>query len=213
MSVPNLMRELATQRPVFHSEDDFKFALGWLLANRLPDTRIRFERPRTAPKRIRVDLEYQEGKANVAVELKYKTRPLSATIHDEPFSLAGHGAEDLGKYDYWRDVERLEHLVATRQVDSGTALMLTNDSAYWSASRIGTIVEDFDLSEGRVASGVLAWPPHASTGTTKGRERNITLIGSYRIQWMEYSQVGAGPNSRFRYTVVQIDRSGLISSG
>jgi hypothetical protein len=51
------MRDLSTQRPIFHSEADFQHALAWYFHQQFPDAHIRLEYPLLANgKRIHLDL-------------------------------------------------------------------------------------------------------------------------------------------------------------
>ncbi len=68
---------------------------------------------------------------SVAMELKYTTRNLEATVGGERFVLRNHGAQPPNRYDYVRDVQRLEGEVATGRAKQGFAVLLTNDPLYW----------------------------------------------------------------------------------
>ena len=61
---------------------------------------------------------------SVAIELKYFTRALTVPAGDERFELLHHGAQDISRYDFVRDVERVESVVNTRPGVTGYALDL-----------------------------------------------------------------------------------------
>ena len=88
--------------------------------------------------------------AAVAVELKYKTRKLLVELDGEAFSLASHSAQDIGRYDFIKDIFRLEKIVPSLENCVGHAIMLTNDSSYWTSHSKSTVDEAFRLTEGRV---------------------------------------------------------------
>ncbi len=145
-----------------------------------------------------------EGRA-AGIELKYKTRWLCTTDRGEPYLLKDQAAQDLGRYDFFKDVQRLEEFVSCGAAESGLAVFLTNDSAYWKAPQSPAVsYADFVMTEGRSVSGQMSWGATAGPGTTKGREAPVSLTGSYFLEWHEYSNVGAGQGAypRFRYLMI-----------
>ena len=129
----SLLRTLAPTRPVFHSERDFQHALAWALEEAGTCDAIRLERPFDfAGKRMNVDLVARTGDRWVAAELKYVTRGLAIEFGGERFELKNQAAQDLARHDFWRDVVRLETLVAQGAASEGWAIFLTNDSTFWS---------------------------------------------------------------------------------
>lgn len=195
------LRHLATQRPLFHSEADFQHALAWFAHQSDPNIVVRLELPfRFDDSSEYLDLQFTNGSQALAVELKYKTRRLLFQHAGEDFSLKQQGAQDIGRYDFLADVERLERFVAAKRATAGCAILLTNDPSYWSESaRSGTVDEKFRLTEGRVVHGSLAWLEHASAGTMRGREKPITLNGKYTVAWKPYSMPCELPSGEFRY--------------
>jgi hypothetical protein len=118
---------------------------------------------------------------------------LSKEISGELFQLKNQSAQDIRRYDFIKDIKRLEDIAVERKNFTGYAIMLTNDSSYWSEPSIqGTIDCKFRLQEGRVLEGKLAWGKEASEGTTKGREQALVLNGRYGVQWQDYSPEGFG---------------------
>ena len=105
-----------------------------------------------------------------AIELKYKASSVDTSIGGEQFALQNHAAQDLGRYDLVKDIERLERVVAAGRKVVGYAIILTNDSTYWSFPRKSDSVDaNFRIQEGRVLSGLLALSPRAPEGTRRGR--------------------------------------------
>ena len=125
----------------------------------------------------------------IAIELKYKTRGLELEQDDENFVLRDQSAQDQGRYDFLRDVQRLELMRSKlAQCKAGYAVLLTNDSSYWKVpTQRDTVDADFRVHEGRAVSGALAWAASAGTGTVRGRESPIQIRGSYRLRWHDYS--------------------------
>ena len=191
MFSPNdLLATLAAERPIFHSEADFQHAFAWLLHRMNPKLSVRLELPVRAGKFVsHVDLLTSSSTERTAIELKYKTRALTVTSAGEEFRLTTHAAQDLGRYDFIKDIQRVETLVAQHEVASGYAILLTNDSSYWTVARRPDSVDAaFRLSSDCTLSGALAWHERASAGTTRGRKDVLTLRGSYTLDWRDYSR-------------------------
>jgi hypothetical protein len=144
----------------------------------------------------------------VAFELKYKTRELKIKAHNEQFSLKSQSAQDLGRYDFFRDLERIEHLVKNNQGWTGFAIFLTNDSSYWKPpGRPNISYRDFSMQEGRSVTGKLTWGATAGAGTTKGREQDIWLKHTYKLIWRNYSDFPKPGYSKFRYLALEVMRA------
>ena len=214
LDVNELMDDLARDRPVFHSEADFQHALAWHIHEAGLDPRIRLERPVEWPdsrKRIYIDL-WLPG-SNIAVELKYLTRKLDFEHEGEGFALRDQSARDVRRYDFLKDMQRLEQLSSRPDVRAGLAILLTNDPLYWedpAPHHKETYDADFRIHQGLKKAGRMAWSEFASSGTTKGREEAISLKGSYPLEWEDYSNVKDGAHRRFRYLAVQICSSSQL---
>lgn len=203
--IVNTLTSLASERPLFHSEADFQHALAWQVRVASPDARIRLE-TRPVPG-MRLDALVLIGDRRIGIELKYFARRLRTTVGSESFELPDQGAQDVRRYDFVKDLTRLERLIDKRAVDEGFAIALTNDAGYWNQQRNpGVADEAFRISEGRTLTGRLAWAGHASAGTMRGRESPLVLAGSYTMRWREFSLVNA-PNGKFRYLLIRIGGS------
>lgn len=197
------MTALAARRPVFHSEADFQHAFAWQMQLEHPAARIRLE---TRPRRgVRLDVHVLLNGRRIAVELKYLLRRLTVTVEDELFDLPSQGAQDVRRYDFIKDIARLEELRAGDAADDCFAVGLTNDASYWSATLRDDVSDAaFRIPEGRQLAGMVAWATHTGAGTMRGRETPITLAGTYVLGWRDYSRVSAGRNGEFRYLAVQV---------
>ena len=111
IQIDRLMKELARDRPVFHSEADFQHSLGWQIHRTNPEHAVRFEYKPRAELAMYVDLWL--ATAGVVVELKYRTRKLECEIGGEPFLLCDQAAGPPSRYSFLKDVERLEFFVST----------------------------------------------------------------------------------------------------
>ena len=145
----------------------------------------------------------------VAVELKYKTRLFETEVGGRPLHLKNHGAQDIGRYDFFKDVSRVEQIVASGKANKGFAVFLTNDGGYWRNGRDGTACEMFRMFDGRtLKSGSLKWGDNTGSGTMKGREKPISLIRDHVLGWKDYADFGK-KNGVFRYLIVDVERESL----
>jgi hypothetical protein len=226
--VERILAELSDERPVFHSEADFQFALAFKIQQLYPQLAVRMEKTEIVNnERFRVDVfAYNNGRVAL-MELKYPTRGLRVQVHlaedeYETYNILNQAAHDLHRYDFLKDIQRLELLVERRTLKGhsavGYAILLTNDSLFWEKpARDGVIDYAFRLHEGRTIAGgeALQWDERAGDGTKRGREEPITLRGDYTFRWRRYSNCLTHPRvkpfedeltryAEFRYLLVRV---------
>jgi hypothetical protein len=215
MDIIELMQKLSRERPIFHSEADFQHALAWQMHVESSESRIRLEYPLDHEKSGHLDVLLVDGNRELAFELKYKKRNFLAVVQQEIYSLRTDSAEDIGRYDYLKDAQRLEEFVSSRPNASGYAILLTNDSLYWRPSPRQTASDAFRVTQGRRITGTLTWSATAGQGTIRGRESPITLRGTYYCSWKDYSEFGptdyviggdriSVPGTKFRYLLFEV---------
>ena len=88
----------------------------------------------------------------------------------------------------------------------GYAVLLTNDSCYWTGSEM-TADAAFRLSDGRTLTGELTWVSATGKGTMAGRERAHVISGSHTILWNDYSRLPTPP-TLFRWLGVHVRAGG-----
>ena len=208
-----IMEKLSKRRLIFHSEADFQFALAWEIQKEYPLADVRLEYPPENEPYRYIDILVGLNGYVYPIELKYPTKKLSAVIGGEQYNLKDHGAQDLGKYDFIKDLVRIEsfasHLKGYKQ---GYVIWLTNDPSYWTPPRNGTVgYAAFSVHHGARKTGAMAWGSNLGIGTTKGRERELILKAEYDIQWSDYSDVGTRAGL-FRFALLSVDTFGNIES-
>ncbi|HUW48670.1 MAG TPA: hypothetical protein VMW36_08005, partial [Patescibacteria group bacterium] len=198
---------LSHKRPIFHNEADFQHALAWTIRECYPDSNIRLEmKVHGRDSKIYLDiLVIHEGR-RYAIELKYKTRLFEYEIDSEEFYLNNQGAQDIGRYDVLKDLQRLEQMVTAGVADEGVLLFLTNDASYYSNASPDkqTADRDFRLHEGRTVQGTLTWGPSTGQGTMKGREEPLSLQGNYQVHWAPYTYLVGQSGGDFRYLLLTV---------
>jgi hypothetical protein len=194
LDLTQVLKALGEERPIFHSEADFQHALAWEIQKAQPGASIRLELPVQvdASHRIHLDLLVASDQERYAIELKYRTAAMEVDEHGERFSLAAHSAQDTGRYDFLKDIARLEHYVASIPNSMGFAIFLSNDSLYWKEPRQGTTSEQFSIHDKREIPSKQRFcrASHAGPGSTMGRESPLSFGSSYVCSWQEYSKVG-----------------------
>lgn len=200
--IHEILKELSKERPIFHNEKDFQFALGWKIQKEFPNIKVRFEkRFETDTKDIYVDLCLETGTQIMPIEIKYKTREVKSKV--ENLVTKNQGAQDQARYDYVNDISRIENILRINSQNRGIAIMLTNDSSYWKPGRKGTKDEQFRIHENKVLSRNLDWKMDTSKGTKGGRIEEIKLKRIYKIKWKDYSDLKV-ENGIFRYLLTEI---------
>ena len=210
LSVSAVLNASAKLRPIFHSEADFQHAIAWEIHKHLPGAWARLERPVEVShlnKRLHVDIWIEQDDYILAIELKYKTRAQQVRVGNELYAVRSQTAQDLGRYDFIKDIGRVENIVTDRAPRaSGYAILVTNDPSYWTHPRSDNTADArFRLHEGNTLRGDLGWGTGASEGTKRGREDLLQLRGSYALRWEDYSRPAEGSYGRFRYLVVEVE--------
>lgn len=80
--------------------------------------------------RVYVDIWGHTAHGPLALELKYVTLRCSVELAGERFDLSNHGAHDLRRYDFIKDLVRLERVVEAVPTSTAAAMFLTNDPEY-----------------------------------------------------------------------------------
>lgn len=137
---------------------------------------------------IYIDLVVEKNSLFYPIEIKYKTTsqilPLNIFGTEGSVLLGHHGAQNIGCYDFWKDVKRLE-LFQERfaNVEQGIMLFITNDESYCQPPiRVNTGYSQFSIHEGRVVNrGVtLNWNRVLAISANRPP---ITLYHEYNLTW------------------------------
>ena len=155
---------------------------------------------------LRLDIVVKKDSEYCPVELKYKTKKVERKISRFDEELAGNvvvmknqGAQDLGMYDFWKDVRRVE-LVRNRfeRVKGGLAVFVTNDVFYTKGSKETSNNYLFNMSAGKAHSKQKYWAKPESTCAKT--HPNFEVEREYSIEWKmrEIDKVG------FYYCIVTI---------
>lgn len=210
MNIFNAMKTLSDKRPIFHSEADFQFSLGWELKRLNNDFQIIMERPfqfedksKKHPK-IELDLLIENGLEKYGIELKYVTKELETEIDKVKYKLKDHMATNLRRYDFYKDISRLEYLKINGEIDMGYAIFLTNVNSYYQKQASG-MAKEFNFADGCkiIPKDEYYWIGEKINEKSIGssRNKNIKIEQQYDCCWREYPENGS---YGFKYILLEI---------
>jgi len=200
---------LSHKRKIFVSEADFQFSLAWHIQQQYPDAAIRLEYcPVDIDKSMHVDILVKMNDQYFPIELKYFKQGCDVIVDGERFVLKNQGAQDISRYDFLKDITRIERLImAESKFSKGYVVVLTNDPTYWNVSvNTKTCDAEFRINNGAVKSGELSWAKHTGKGTMTGREKPLNLMGSYTMAWQDYSKIDEGRAGSFKLLCLQVEK-------
>lgn len=154
---------------------------------------------------LKMDIVVSRGSEYVPVELKYKTRRVQRcfmrfgeALPQPADVMKNQGAQDLGMYDFWKDVRRIE-LVKNRftRVKGGLAVFVTNDPAYLKAANPASNHVQFSMAEGWHATGRHWLNPDSASAR---RHPGFRMDRAYPIRWHQKEVEGVA----FYYCIVII---------
>lgn len=155
---------LDTNKELLFNERDFQMHLAAFLrqTGHYDDVDVEYYVPLSELKgylwnnELRMDVLVCKEKEFLPIELKYKTKSVRKNllrfgeeVAEKVEVMKNQGAQDLGMYDFWKDVRRIE-IVRKRfkAIKSGLAVFATNDPAYLKAGRDTSNHILFSMTEG-----------------------------------------------------------------
>ena len=154
---------------------------------------------------LRLDIVVKKDGEYCPIELKYKTKKVTRQItrFDEQLKhdievIKNQAAQNLGMYDFWKDVRRVE-LVRNRfkRVKGGLAVFVTNDDLYTKEGN-----SDSDKYLFRMNNGVHGTKKHWQNprSTCANTHPNFDVEKEYSINWHQKNVDGVD----FHYCIVEI---------
>lgn len=212
-TLKDALNELANAGKVFSNESQFQFDLAWQLKEMGFEVELEvlsancsladfINLSKEERMKYYTDIIVKDDENNyIAIELKYKTPGIKGimcytAVSGEKYYVAPQGAENISAYLYWKDVERLEHLIGgkiplnfddSKKVGKGYAVLLTNDEKYWGSniSQVSLAKEFLPLYENKVVRNEsLCWWVKYNKITNKvldGRQKS-SAMGYKRIE-------------------------------
>lgn len=189
---------LESNDELLFNERDFQMHLAtWLRnsTNHYDDVDVEYYVPRQEldnyiwDSELRLDIVVKKDGEYCPVELKYKTKKVERKISrfDEDLTadvvvMKNQGAQDLGMYDFWKDVRRVE-LVRNRfeRVKGGLAVFVTNDGFYTKGSKESSNNYLFGMAGEAARSTKKHWANPESTCAKT--HPNFEVEREYNIEW------------------------------
>lgn len=199
--IEKIIMKLAERRKLFHSEDDFKFALALTIKELYKNAEIRLEYPFD---NIHIDILVNLNDNRIPIELKYKTKEYHLKVNEENYNLKEQYAENIGKYLYLKDIQRIENLIGKcSKISEGYTIFVTNNKSYQNSSRSNSKCINFSLKNGRIIKkkSKLVWN---KSKVKKYLENPIELKNEYQINWKQYSKIDDSNAGTFIYLVNRI---------
>ena len=209
-----LNKELEEEGRVFLNEWDFQMSLSLFLTH-IKGYKVHLEyvvplnflKKREYPfankENINIDIVIEKEGLFYLIELKYKTQ--RATIKFERFgeincvSLKDQSRIPMSKYDFWKDVARLEFLKESfEKVKGGLCIFLTNNETYTRGDK--GISEEFTMEAQKSHIGTLT----LKDGKTKKKCPEFSLSKDYQIE--KWNKVANEETKiAFHYCIVRVD--------
>ena len=207
---------LESNEELLFNERDFQMHLAtWLRksANDYDDVDVEYYVPKSElpnyvwDSELRLDIVVKKDGEYCPIELKYKTKKVERQISrfdemldDKVVVMKNQGAQDLGMYDFWKDVRRIE-LVRNRfaKVKGGLAIFVTNDALYTKASRPESNNYLLNMNEGK-HSVIKHWQNENSACAKMNSYKSFEVEKEYSINWHHRNV----DNIPFHYCVVNV---------
>lgn len=207
----HILETLAKSGNTYLCEKQFQFDLAWELRKHFEsqdktDCHVYLEYPsRDKEKdgsRIYYDIVIKENDTYCVIELKYKTSKGKTKLYGEEFDLKDQAAQDLGRYDFLKDVTRIENFEADNEgksLNCGYAVFLTNDSSYWNKDGKNYLYKDFALNNDRdIPNTPLKWKKgFKESSVGKNRKDGLAIKGAYTANWHPFK-------GEFQYLMFEI---------
>lgn len=207
---------IASNKKLLFNERDFQTQLAvWLgkSHNAYDDVALEYYVPKIClgdeyiweQEDLRMDIVVEKDGEFVPVELKYKTKNARVSLSRFGVKLEGlhevmknQGAQDHGRYDFWKDIRRIE-LVRKHftNVKGGLAVFMTNDEAYTKEPRAMSNFHAFSMSAGTHPARKAWKAPESKSAQNRP---DFTLERDYTIEWNTKTINGI----TFYYCVVSI---------
>ena len=209
----DILAFISQQTELMFNEIDFQIQLALYLrsSGHYDDVDVEYSLPKDImpdydwDSNLRIDLVVSRDGKYCPVELKYPTCKVTKAISrfgkhiPEAVVMKNQGAQDIVRYNFWKDVRRIEVLNSRfDSVEGGIAVIMTNDSSYVRPVRPDSSCAPFSTSEGNVVGpGTVDWQ---NMPTVRENHPPFTLNGSYTARWHQATIDGID----FNYMIIEI---------
>lgn len=210
------MSNMSKKRMVFCSESDFQFSFALELKRVVPTSSIFLEKCIcTNSGTYYIDLVFVLNNYSYYIEFKYQTSRCLTSYSRFCIDLKDQGAQDLLRYDYLKDIHRLQDIYNNNPVFFGgaCAIVLTNDRLlYKEPTKYDSKVLDYNFRiHDRMSSkypypvpGLVSWNNTLKSGqhwTKNGKRKQSFNVPIIQTNWTLYMSFkdNNNINQDFRY--------------
>ena len=142
-------------------------------------------------KKIYIDLVVELNGFFCPIEVKYKTTsqelPIKVFGTKTTVSLGNQRAKNIGCYDFWKDIKRLELLQSISvKVEKGIMLFVTNDMRYKNEPRNNSVgYFNFSVHDKRFVEKDTPMMWNKKVEVVAHNRPSITLNNNYKIIWQK----------------------------
>lgn len=239
-AIYEILESFGKEKRIFQNEAQFQHELAIEIANNYldEDTKVILElssvtnvvmdrNGKSSRKKDESDIIIKNSKGEyIVVELKYKTIESSygRNIYGD-IDLSYQGAADLGKYDYLKDIYRIEQFKEQQSITftinpvlkkyiAGYAIILTNENKYWLMSKelsfnntdMNYCITDNDAIDNNIQ---LEWQiikkkngKEVGNGKPFKQRPPLQFRNKYKFKWLDYCDIQNKP--KFRYLITNI---------
>lgn len=147
-----------------------------------------------------IDIVVEKDGQFVPIELKYPTKDIwgaftrfGVAVTAKVPMLKNQGAQDIVRYNYWKDVRRIEALrqAYAETIVGGLAVLVTNDSSYQNNPTNPNVgYANFSIKNGRTVTQPqnrnMSWQNGVSVAK---KHPSFQIDGSYSIHWQPMSKM------------------------
>ncbi len=151
---------------------------------------------------VRIDIVVEENGKYIPIELKYKTEKEEGKLNRfgeecSNIRLKKQGAQNIGKYSFWKDIERIERIKERfKNVQVGFCVFVTNDKSYKQIS--GGATAPFSMEAGASRIGDLRWDGDVELAK---KLPTISLKGRHTIEKWDTTK---NEDIEFYYTIIKV---------
>ena len=146
--------------------------------------------PWTDTNNIYIDIVLFKDGRYYPIEIKFKTKrqtiPVEFFGNNHDICLGHHGAQNIGCYDFWKDIKRLELFESNfANVEQGIMLFVTNDETYLQPPlSLNTGYAQFSIHQNRTVlqNQILDW--NRTLSISRNRPP-IQLDKNYQLSWTQ----------------------------
>lgn len=209
--VKRTITKLHQRKPLFHSESHFVAWFAWIVKETFPSISM----PELQVgnfynnKRLRLDMLVRHNDLQFGLEMKYARASMNGGVsfpfqRDVYYAPKSGAAKDITRFNFLKDIERLESAVDTLEKTSCCALLVTNISDLWLPEEGEPNDLMYCLDDG-ITPGTKTWLKPPSRNTLDRTGESVLIQGDYQTEWNPFSEIPKIENGIYKYLAVFVE--------